>query len=243
MSTGAHLDDEQLTALQDGEGPAADRAHLSTCGRCTERADALAAVAALVAAVPAPPPAEARDAAIAAALRSADRPVPRPARPRPRVPGWLVPAAAVVAFFAVVAALVPLLGRGGSDDDRAASGRSDQAAESSGDDAGDSGSAGGLSRSAAPSGSSLGRIDDEAALVRAVGGALAPAPAAQSDASATPTSPCEGRLRSAGGPLGPLRLRAALVWRGQPAEVLSDGERAVVVAAGGCTALASVDLP
>jgi hypothetical protein len=243
MNTTDHLDDEQLTALQEGGGTVAQQAHLTTCARCAERADALATVAALVAAPPAAPTEEARDAAIAAAVRSADSPVPLHPRGRRRVPAWVLPAAAVVAFFAIVAALVPLLDRS-SDGGRTASDQAQGAAESSNDDSGsDAGGTQDLTRRAAPAaGTGLGAVEDEAELARRVGAAVSTQ--AQADAaSGTAPDPCEAALRDDGSALGPVRLRATLTWRGQPAEVLSDGDRAVVVATGSCMALAAVDLP
>ncbi len=247
MSTPSHLDDEQLTALQDGDGTADERAHLAGCSRCTERSQALTAVAALVATPPPAPSDQAREAAVAAALAGADRRVvPLARRPRRQVPAWLLPAAAVVALLALVAAVVPQLGGGDDSDggDSAASVSRDQAESGSeGDDAasGDTGGAAseapGLRRSAQ---ADLGVVDDEGELARRVEEALATEAAA--DAGPAASDPCVASLLAADLTLEPLRLRASLVWRGQPAEVLSDGARAVVVAVGGCARLADVDL-
>jgi hypothetical protein len=241
-----HLDDEQLTALQDGDGSPEERAHLAGCDRCGHRTEALSAVAALVA-TPPPAPSEAdRRAAVAAALAGADRaaaPSRMPAARR-RVPAWLLPAAAVVALLALVAAIVPQLGDR-SDDSETAAERTARGAESADD--GDAGAAGGgtqerAARTAPPGSTDLGVVDDEAELVDRVR-ALVLAQSATTDESAPAGDRCSASFSAAGQPLGPLRLRAALEWQGQAAEVFSDGERAVVVPAGGCTPLADVALP
>ncbi len=248
MSTASHLDDEQLTALQDGEGTAEERAHLASCSRCAERSEALTAGAALVAAPPGPPADRARDEAVAAAVAGADRPAAPLRRPRRRVPPWLLPAAAVVALLALVAVVVPLWG---DRDDESAAGRLDATAESGGGDD-DAGAAGGgaasegaasdapaLRRSPGPD---LGAVDDEAELARRVEEALTGAAAGDAEAAPSASDPCVTGLQAADLSLQPLRLRASLVWRGQPASVLSDGTRAVVVATAGCSRLADVDL-
>ena len=248
MTAPDHLDDEQLTALQDGEGSPEERAHLDGCDRCADRARALAAVSALVATPPPAPSPDAREAAVVAALAGADRPAVglRPAARR-RVPAWLLPAAAVVALLALVVAVVPRL-TDRSDSDSAASGqRTNEGAESADDDAG--GAGGGSesnlqdgARAQATARTDLGAVEDERQLAERVDAAMS-ATAAADRATSPADDPCTTAFRAAGSSLGPLQLRASLVWRGQPAEVLVDGERAVVVAAGGCTTLASVDLP
>jgi hypothetical protein len=244
MSAANHLDDEQLTALQDGEGTVEERAHLESCPRCADRTEALTAVAALVAAPPPPPADRARDEAVAAALAGADRPVAPLRRPRRQVPSWLLPAAAVVALLALVAVVVPRWGDGG--DDETAAGRLDATAESgAGDD--DAGEGGGGAASEAPAlrrpaGPDLGAVDDEAELARRVEEALGGAAAADAAAEPSAADPCVAGLRAADLTLEPLRFRASLVWQGRPALVLSDGTRAVVVATAGCARLADVDL-
>jgi hypothetical protein len=242
-----HLDDEQLTAFQDGDGSPEARAHVAGCDRCGRRAEALAAVAALVATPPPPPSEPERRAAVAAALAAADRPAaPRQLPARRRVPAWLLPAAAVVALLALVAAVVPQLVGRSDDDSETAAQRTDRGAESP--DGGDAGAAGGgvteerAARAAPPGQTDLGVVHDEAELVERVR-ALVLAQSATADESASAGDRCSASFSAAGEPLGPLRLRAALEWQGQAAEVFSDGQRAVVVAAGGCTALADVTLP
>jgi hypothetical protein len=243
MTTADHLDDEQLTALADGDGAPDEHAHLEGCERCRERADALASAAALVA-TPPPAPSDAdRDVAVAAALRAAERPVVPMRRPaRRRAPAWLAPVAAVVALLALIAVVVPRLDTGDSEDSAASRGRS--AAESA--DEGAAGAATGgrddALRSAAPGGADLGAVDEESELARRVDGALAAEAAADAEARATGAPSCEGSFRTLSPPLGPLRLRASVVWRGEPAEVVSDGARAVVLATGDCAPLATVDL-
>jgi hypothetical protein len=241
-----HLDDEQLTALQDGDGAPEARAHLEGCDRCGRRAEALAAVAALVATPPPPRPEAERRTAVAAALAGADRPAaPRHLPARRQVPAWLLPAAAVVALLALVAAVVPQLGGRSDDDSETAAERTDRGAESG--EGGDAGAAGGsvteerAARLAPPGQTDLGVVDDEAELVERVR-TLVLAQSATADDSAAGNR-CSASFSAAGEALGPLRLRAALEWQGQAAEVFSDGERAVVVAAGGCTTLAEVALP
>jgi hypothetical protein len=243
MTATDHLDDEQLTAIQDGDGSSDERAHLEGCERCRARADALAGAAAVVGTPPPPPADAARDAAVAAALREAGRPVvPLRQERRRRVPEWLAPVAAVVVLLALIAVVVPQLG---GDDDDAASGRT-SAAESA-DEARRRAEGGGSQdtlRSAAPPATDLGAVDDEADLARRVDGALATEAAA--DAAGAPLTQedrCAVSFRSLAPPLGPLRLRAAVVWRGEGAEVVSDGEQAVVLAAGSCTPLATVAAP
>lgn len=240
-----HLGDEQLTALQDGDGTPEERAHLATCDRCGRRSEALAVVAALVGTPPAPSEAD-RRAAVAVALAEADRPAVitrRPARRRP--PAWLLPAAAVLALLALVAAVVPRLG-GRSADDSGSSGQAlSQSAETTVDRDAEADGGGGVEEDAAraaPAGpTDLGAVDDEDELADRVG-ALVLAQTSTAQDSASATNRCSATFSAAGEALGPLRLRAALEWRGQAAEVFSDGERAVVVEAGGCTTLADVAL-
>lgn len=246
-AVGAHLDDDQLTALLDGEGSDADRAHLAGCDRCAERDGALRAVAALVAAPPAPPSPGAREEAVAAALAAAERPVglPRPARRRP--PAWLLPVAAVVALVAMVAAIVPRWGAG--DDDGVGGDRAARSAEDESGAALGSAERGSASELRRPSGGDLGPIDDEADLAARVEEAGASQFALQEDGAADP-GPCDPVARSREPGLGDLVLRVGATWRGTPAEVLAyapagggDPTRAVVVAVDGCAPLASVDLP
>jgi hypothetical protein len=135
--------------------------------------------------------------------------------------------------------VVPQLGGGGDGDDDAS--REAATAESA-----ERAQRGGGSsenndlRSAAPPATDLGAVDDEADLARRVDDALA------SEAAGAPLlqeDPCAASFHSLAPPLGPLRLRAAVVWRGEAAEVASDGEQAVVLAAGSCAPLATVAIP
>jgi hypothetical protein len=244
MTATDHLDDEHLTALQDGDGSSDERAHLEGCARCRARADALVGAATLVGTPPSPPSNAARDTAVAAALREADRPVvPLRRARRRRVSEWLAPVAAVLVLLALIAVVVPQLGDGGDGDDDAS--REAATAESA-----ERAQRGGGSsenndlRSAAPPATDLGAVDDEADLARRVDDALASE--AAGDAAGAPLvqeDPCAASFRSLAPPLGPLRLRAAVVWRGEAAEVASDGEQAVVLAAGSCAPLATVAIP
>ena len=255
--TGDHLDDDRLSALLDGAGTDADRAHLAGCDRCAERSEALQTVADLVASPPAAPPVATRDAAVAAALAAADRPVgvvPRPVRRHP--PAWLLPAAAVVALVALVAVVVPRWGQG--DDDAGNAG--DSAARAVQDDGGGSGEEDGAERGTAPATASqppplfraalgeLGSVEDEAALAARIGEALDSTASAHT-ADAGPGA-CDPIVRQAEAGLGDLVLRASATWQGTPAEVLAYAPagaaaptRAVVVAVDGCDLLADVDLP
>jgi hypothetical protein len=256
MTAPEHLDDDQLTALLDGEGSDDDRAHLDTCDHCAGRAEALRTVTALVGAPPRPP-ARARDEAVAAALAAAERPVavvPRPARGRP--PAWLLPAAAVVALVALVAVVVPRWGQG--DDDSGSGG--DLAARAAQEDEGGGGQDDAAERGSAPAPAAdaptllrgalgeLGSVDDEAALAARIDEALTTSTASHD--AAPDGGPCDAVVRQAEAGLGTLVLRASAAWQGTPAEVLAyapvgvgSPTRAVVVALDGCTTLAVVDLP
>jgi hypothetical protein len=159
------------------------------------------------------------------------------------VPEWLAPVAAVLVLLALIAVVVPQLGGGGDGDDDASRGaataESAEQAQRGGGSSEDS-----TLRSAAPPATDLGAVDDEADLARRVDDALASE--AAGDAAGAPLvqeDPCAASFRSLAPPLGPLRLRAAVVWRGEAAEVASDGEQAVVLAAGSCAPLATVAIP
>ena len=104
----AHLDDEILSAVRDGEQAAPD--HLASCADCRSRLEELDRVAAFVAAPPEPPSSGHRDTHVAAALAAWDQRAVTPLRPRSRPPAWLGAAAAVLIVGAGVALLVNSLG-------------------------------------------------------------------------------------------------------------------------------------
>src|SRR5687768_2485329 len=114
-----HLDDEQLSALIDGEvaEPAPLHEHLDACDVCAARTAHLRAVAARVAEPPPPMVGGDPEAAITAALAvwDAGRPIAlHPARPRRLPPpAWVGVAAAVL----IVLALAPMLLRSRATDD------------------------------------------------------------------------------------------------------------------------------
>jgi len=109
----AHLDDEAVSAVLDGEGTEEEARHVASCDRCADRLAVLRGAAEAVAAPVAPIDPGRLDAAVAAAL-SAQNVVPISVARRRPVPAWIGAAAAVAA----VVAGVGLLGRGsdGSDD-------------------------------------------------------------------------------------------------------------------------------
>src|SRR5437764_6234756 len=126
MTATTHPDDEDLSALVDGESDPDVAGHVEGCQQCAARVDTLRRVAAAVGRAPAPASAAGREAALAAALAEAgqqpDAPVVeihdyarRRRTPRP-FPGWLAAAAVVLAL--VIA--VPLLVRNTSGSQRSA---------------------------------------------------------------------------------------------------------------------------
>jgi hypothetical protein len=152
----------------------------------------------------------------------------------------------VIALLALVAVIVPRVGdRTGDEDSAARSASGAPAARSRGDDAvgggGDALQDDSAGQSLARRAGDLGAVDDEAELARRVTDALAVETAAEAAPSATADA-CEASFRGAGGLGGSVRLRASVTWRGRVAEVVSDGERAVVVAVDGCERLADVDV-
>jgi hypothetical protein len=120
-----HLDDEQLSALLDGEP--ADRAHLASCASCASRLTALGdARDALAAATVAPLPADVLDALVGRALDAATTvdpaivPLTR-GRRRPPPPTWLAGAAAALVALVGAVGLLRVATDAGSSNDSAAS--------------------------------------------------------------------------------------------------------------------------
>jgi hypothetical protein len=115
MTPAAHLDDETISAVLDGELPADDdsaaRAHLAGCAECRARLARFTDVAAAVAAPVDLPAAGAREAAIAGAI-DGDR-ADGAAAGRRR---W-APVLAVAAVLVALLLAAPLIGSIGSDDD------------------------------------------------------------------------------------------------------------------------------
>ncbi|MCU1373328.1 MAG: hypothetical protein JWO68_614 [Actinomycetia bacterium] len=225
--TGDHLDDDALSASLDGEATPAESAHVESCAECRARADELRAAAN---AIGTPLPAvdgTARDEAIRAALLSLPtRLESRRARWQP--PTWAWGAAAAVL---VVAVLVPVLGRGGSDGstNTAASGRQEKTQRSTAD------SSAGASTLSAPAGpvdaGDLGSVDDgqlrnEVTAALQVPAAATAGPNAYDQAAPTtvvpagPPPPCVDQLRAAQPNLGALRLVARATLDGRRARVL-----------------------
>jgi hypothetical protein len=101
-----HLDDEELSAIFDGEAPPSP--HLSSCPICQARSGELEMAARMIGGNLAAPDAAAQEAAIGAAMGAV-----RPARTRWRPPAWAYPAAA--ALLAITALVPLLLGGGGGD--------------------------------------------------------------------------------------------------------------------------------
>lgn len=248
MNDATHLDDEQLSALLDGEATAGEAAHASSCAPCSERLARFRAVAAVVALPPPPPAAAERDRAVATALAAREVVPLRPARSA-GAPAWLAAAAAVV-ILALLA--VPVLRAGGRDDaDEAASGGAESAEEGGAGagtaPAGEEGSA--LSSQAAPppfDGGDVGELSADSDLRPLV------APAAPEPAAGAPGAPardgaerfsapsCEPAVRAAEPDLGVLRFVATATFEGRPAQVLAfdepgtGGTAAFVVAADTC---------
>ena len=215
-----HLDDEDLSALLDGE--ATDErgaAHLRSCSSCSARHDALAGARdELRGAAVAPLAGDVLDRLVANAL-AAPAAAPAPVVPIDRArgrrlssppPAWLVGA---VASIAVLAGLAGLLRSGGGNDDEATS-RSDAAlrAEESGGGAFDEGAVENEAAAAVDPElvtADLGDIADPAALTAALdapntqafsaGRTVAGDATAEDDAEAAPAAPTTQVAPTAGG--------------------------------------------
>lgn len=234
-----HPDSEALSALIDGEGTAADRAHVAECAACRGRMARLEAVGAAVGA-PVEPDREAIEAGVASALAAWTAPDHSSRAPRNR-PRRYAPPAAWVGIAAVVLALlvaVPLLtGQDNRDLSAAGDGTALEADDQSG------GGGGRRSGTANSQGSAVGVADfgehnDTATLVAllATDTYAAPPPAATAtDAEAgadeapasgdgSPTSDgsrcVDEGTRVAAGRAGPLVMTGPVVWRGEDAVVV-----------------------
>lgn len=107
----AHLDDELLSSVLDGEADVDASTHTDACDRCRARLAVLRDVSVLVAAPVPPADPVRRDAAIEAALAAMEQAVV-PMRRRRTPPPWLAAAAAVV----VAVGAISLFSRGADDD-------------------------------------------------------------------------------------------------------------------------------
>jgi len=117
--TDRHPDDEALSAVLDGEGDEADRAHAEGCTPCQARMGELRAVSRAVGTAVAPPPAAAISAAVKAAMaeasvRPSGRQLQAPRRaPRRRPFRWSAPPparlAAIAAIIVAVAGIASLI--------------------------------------------------------------------------------------------------------------------------------------
>jgi hypothetical protein len=236
MST-SHPTDEDLSAHLDGEAPeVAD--HVAACAACHARLDDLRRAAALVAGAPPPrPPAQARDDAIARALDNETA-----ARPRRLA---LLAAAAAVLVAAGIA--TPLLLRGDRQrrtsnalsSARAASGQTGASTESGADSA----------ASLPIDGGDIGAQSDPVALGSLVSSALAPETANQAAIGAAGGGTAAGSAATPAPPTtmacpapangGQVVYRAALRWKGAPAQLfaIQPGRRLVVMDSARCRVL------
>lgn len=238
MNASEHLDDEELSATVDDEGAPAHIAHLGGCAPCTARYERLLAVTHLVATPPPSGPDARREQAVAAALgafraspvepTASSGTVVRRLRPRParwRPPSWLLPAAAVVALFALVVPLLASLG-GRTDGDDAATGAMSESADEGGDGAESTVASGALGAFA--DGGDLGVIGSDTDLEALTGPALRAVPPENSPEGGADDGElsqaaraCAERLRAEDATLGELRYVARATWDGQPAVVLA----------------------
>lgn len=223
----AHLDDELLSAVLDGEAAVDASTHSDACDRCRARLAVLRDVSVLVAAPVPPADAVRRDAAIEAAMTAMDRTVV-PMRRRRTPPTWLAAAAAVV----IAVGAISLLSRGTNDDAGfdTATGASDETSGGAGTDQ----DAFALAAPATVDGGDLGEVD--AATLRQrideAFGAQRTSPAAEStqemladDGAATMLAPapvpCEQEIRDGSPDLGALVYRASGTIDGVPVIVLA----------------------
>lgn len=263
--TSAHLDDDAVSALLDGEATSEEAAHAVVCDACSERMARFRDAAAQIG-DPGPVDEVARERAIAAALGA--QVVPLRSRRR-ELPPWLVGAAALIVLALV---LVPLLGDTDHDqEDRLAGGDAAARDEESALDA----SAPEVLTAPTPAGSEaadttlgmratepvagghLGEVDDSNVDERVRAALLGPSPTtAGADATATtaaanPDGPCEEALRSGDAELGNLRMTGTAEVEGRRATIVvydvsgSDPPalRAYIVAGEGCDVLLASTFP
>lgn len=250
--TSAHLDDDAVSALLDGEATAEEAAHAERCDACGARLARFRNAAARIG-DPGPVDEVARERAVAAALDA--RIVPLGSRRR-GLPAWLVGAAALIVLALV---LVPLLGDTGDDEEgRVASGdAATQDEGSAGDDAAqqesaaapEAGAAGttlGMRATEPVAGGYLGEVGESNIAGRVRATLLGPSPSAAGGPEAsTVAAPCVEALRGLDTGLGNLRLTGTAEVDGRRATVvvydLSGSDppalRAYVVTGAGCDVL------
>lgn len=225
--TSAHLDDDAVSALLDGEATSEEAAHARRCDDCGERLGRFREAAARIGDVE-PIDEVARERAVAAALEARVAPL-RAGRWQQRP--WLLGAAAVLLLALVV---VPLLGDTGSDGDASLAGGDEVARddatgaadESSGPETGSGAAESTLSlRAPGPVAvGHLGGVDGATlpALVRAALLGSGPSPTTAGDGAAPPEpgAPCEEAVRSRQPRLGDLRLTGTAEVGGRPGTVV-----------------------
>ena len=138
--TEPHLDDDQISALLDGEADSGAGAHLSVCPSCRSRSESFDAVRRALAVPPPPAPPAVADRAVSAAMGAWDDqraggvvvPMPplhqRPPTRRPRVPRWAM-AVAAAGVAAAVAVPLTVTGDGGRRGDQTASAPTERAGD------------------------------------------------------------------------------------------------------------------
>ena len=257
----AHLDDEALSAVLDGEGTDDEARHVAGCGSCSTRLETMRAVAAAVAApVPSPEP-ERLDAAVAAAL-SAQNVVPLSvARAARRPPAWLGAAAGIAAVLAVGGLLGRASDGGASRDEMAAGDASETAAtaatgaaeESDGDDMAtlESDVTADAPMASAPatelgelSGADLRAVVEDRQVQRNATPTTTVAGTAGGGSSGSTAAPCEAELRAAEPALGAVAFTGEGTWEGELVAVVvfetGTERRAFVTAYDGCAVRAEV---
>lgn len=253
--TSAHLDDDAVSALLDGEATAEEAAHAEVCEECGQRLAGFRSAAARIGDA-APVDQVARERVIAAALEAQVLPL----RPRRQgLPPWLVGAAAVILLALVV---VPLFGdTGGDQDDRVASGDAAVQDERSAEDgaapeAPAAAPAGGAAAdtalgSRAPEPVAVGHLGevDGTNVAERVRAALPPP--STPPAAGGAAGPCDEALRAGDTGLGNLRMTGTAEVDGRGATIVvydvggSDPPalRAYVVAGEGCDVLLASTFP
>lgn len=225
----AHLDDEALSAVLDGDAPGDDVDHAGRCAPCTARLSALHTVVAAVAEPPAPPPADAREDAVAAALAAGEPAVAGPNgsaggavhTTTSAPPWWLLGAAATLLVLAGFGAVLAGMQGGQDDAGDTLTATADQAVEAE--------SADELLTRAGPAdvvdGGELGDLDPSTDLRGVVEASMAvatedaaPSDGAVREGEATggvPGDACATDLGDIGQDLGALRYRAAATFEGE----------------------------
>lgn len=244
MTADGHLDDQELSALVDGDATDVERAHLEACDICTGRLRAWRRAVGRLAEVPVAPETS-RDAAVRAAVASAEERT----RARRGVLPWVAAAAVVLAVAGGVAAGVEAGGSGHTPTVAAGPAATTQTTVSRKTPKA-TGSAANKDLAQGRVGQ-LGDIPGVAALVTSVRSALAEGSLAPSAAANTPQSPAEFAPVSSCSPDSAakgasVRYEARLTYEGKPAVVFvlsrTGGDEAVVLADPGCAVLGETNL-